>query len=164
MSPAGKLVFAQLFVPVRTGTQSRFSCACMYRCVCVRAMQRAQRGEDTDERPMTLALVLRPKFFLVVVCIIVLGFISNQRWAGRLGQTGRRIVYRYSVVSLMPLTPRPAANVPRCSTIESMRIHRSAKDEGTGVMIQIPWSTWKRINCLTYEIFKAKRSYFLWKI
>ncbi|CAL1685876.1 unnamed protein product [Lasius platythorax] len=48
-------------------------------------MQRAQRGEDTDERPMTPALVLRPKFFLVVVCIIVLGFISNQRWAGRLG-------------------------------------------------------------------------------
>lgn len=95
MSPAGKLVFAQLFVPeVRAGTLVRLVHDAQPG-VCARpdatCTKRRRHGRAASHSCPDLS------FFLVVVCIIALGFISNQRWVGR---SGRRIVYRCPAVSL----------------------------------------------------------------
>lgn len=102
MSPAGKLVFAQLFVPeVRAGTLVRH----IHARARVRVSDARCCAVHKEAKTRTNGQRLLPScsdlsFFLVVVCIIVLGFISNQRWVGR---SGRRIVYRCPAVSLMRL-------------------------------------------------------------
>lgn len=77
--PVGKLVFAQLFVPeVHT-----------HRHVHALAGTKAYVHTSPSKRTPTDSCprALRPKVFFspVVVCIIALGFISNQRWTERGG-------------------------------------------------------------------------------
>lgn len=78
--PVGKLVFAQLFVPqVHTHARTRSGTkAYVHTSPSKRTPPRRANGQPADSCPRAL----RPKVFFspVVVCIIALGFISNQRW------------------------------------------------------------------------------------
>lgn len=79
--PVGKLVFAQLFVPeVHTHTHTHVHALAGTKAY---VHTSPSKRTPTDSCPRAL----RPKVFFspVVVCIIALGFISNQRWTERGG-------------------------------------------------------------------------------
>lgn len=80
--PVGKLVFAQLFVPeVHTHTHTHIYARAQRR-TCTRHRRRERRRAGRTDTADSCPRALRPKVFFspVVVCIIALGFISNQRW------------------------------------------------------------------------------------